>query len=94
MRILREYKTDDAHAYRRAKSGFKRHGADATAVERARMLAVLVELGTAVGEDPEVVRGRLAELDAVGLTDDERAEAAADLEAVEETRRWFAEGGR
>ncbi|MBE2999007.1 glyoxalase [Nocardiopsis sp. HNM0947] len=93
VRILREYKTDDAHAYRRAKSGFKRHGADAPAVERARMLAVLVELGTAVGEDPEVIRGRLEELDAIELTGEEQAEAAGDLDAVEETRRWFAEGG-
>lgn len=92
VRILREFKNDDAHAYRRAKSGFKRHGADAPAVDRARMLAVLVELGTAVGADPEVVRGRLEELDRIELTEDERAEAAEDLNAVEETRRWFAEG--
>mgnify|MGYP001942217932 CR=1 FL=1 len=93
VRILREYKIDDAHAYRRAKSGFKRHGADAPVVERARMLAVLVELGTAVGEDPGVIRARLDELDGIELTEDERAEAAGDLDAVEETRRWFAEGG-
>lgn len=49
-RILREFKTDDRAAVRALQSGLRRHGAGASAVERAMALAALIELSTALDE--------------------------------------------
>ncbi|MFC6023304.1 glyoxalase [Plantactinospora solaniradicis] len=53
-RILREFKSDDLAAFRALNSGLRRHGATASAVERAMALAALIELSIALDEPDRV----------------------------------------
>ncbi|GIG68156.1 hypothetical protein Pen01_44510 [Phytomonospora endophytica] len=71
-RVLREFKNDDRAASRALRSALRRHGDEATAVERALALTVLIELAIALGEDAEIGAWsrRLAE---IPLTGEERA---------------------
>ncbi|HEY1180514.1 MAG TPA: glyoxalase, partial [Phytomonospora sp.] len=71
-RVLREFKNDDRAAFRAVRSGLRRHGAGAAAVERALALTALIELGTIVGEGAEIDMWR-RELREIPLTDSERA---------------------
>lgn len=63
-RILREFKNDDLQAFRALKSAMRRHGADASAADRALALSQLVDLATILGEP---VEPWLGELNAVAL---------------------------
>jgi hypothetical protein len=47
-RILREFKHDDRAAFRALNSGLRRHGEGASDVEQALVLAVLIEVSTAL----------------------------------------------
>ncbi|MFD6095350.1 glyoxalase [Nocardiopsis flavescens] len=89
-RILRDFKRDDRAAWRFLKSALRRHGAGASAVERAMALASLVELSVAIGE-----RERRAEwaqeLRGIELTDEERARVEETLGNAEELGRWLSE---
>jgi len=70
-RILSEFKNDDRAALRTLSSGLRRHGATASAAERALALATLVELATALGE-PERIPPWRAQLHEIPLSDAER----------------------
>ncbi|WP_433042797.1 glyoxalase [Dactylosporangium sp. CS-033363] len=70
-RILREFKNDDRAAFRALKSGLRRHGDTAPAVERGLALASMLELATAL-EEPDVVPAVGAQLRDLTLTPDER----------------------
>ncbi|WP_328396649.1 glyoxalase [Nocardia sp. NBC_00416] len=87
-RILRDFKTDDKAAERALESGLRRHGAEAGRLDRARAYAALAELAVALGK-PDKAADRRADLAALGLTEAERAELAADLRAADELDRWL-----
>ncbi|MBX7267411.1 glyoxalase [Micromonospora sp. Llam7] len=70
-RILREFKTDDRAAFRALDSGLRRHGDDASSVERALALAALIELATALPELERVPQWG-SRLRALTLTEPER----------------------
>ncbi|TCP42067.1 hypothetical protein EV191_12433 [Tamaricihabitans halophyticus] len=73
-RILREFKDDPRAAFRALNSGLRRHGQDASAVEQARALAILIELSIEL-EEPERVPDWGAKLRQIALTADERRQA-------------------
>lgn len=75
-RILREFKMDDRAAFRALNSGLRRHGAGASALERALALAALVELSTALDE-PERVPGWGEQLRRIELSAAERDQVTA-----------------
>lgn len=75
-RILREFKNDDRAAFRALNSGLRRHGDSATARDRATALAALIELCTALDE-PDRAREWGAQLAAITLTGEERAQVRA-----------------
>ena len=70
-RILREFKSDDRHAFRALNSGLRHHGDSAPALQQATALAVLIELSTAL-EEPERVPEWGARLRQLSLTLEER----------------------
>ncbi|QUX30701.1 glyoxalase [Nocardiopsis akebiae] len=98
-RILRDLKTDDLAAFRRIRSGLKRHGDQAPPVERALALAMLVELAVALGEEEGVQEWR-ERLGAIPLTGDELSRVEGELRSASALRRWLgartpeADGGR
>jgi hypothetical protein len=71
VRILREFKNDDRHAFRALNSGLRRHGESAPAVQQALALAELIELSTAL-QEPRRVPEWGARLRQVSLTTEER----------------------
>lgn len=77
-RILLEFKTDPQAAYRALNSGLRRHGDTASPLERAKALAVLIELAETVHKG-EHVPGWGAELASLALTDDERGEVRSSV---------------
>lgn len=87
-RVLREFKTDDLAAYRALVSGWRRHGDDGSVVERALVLAGLVELATALGEPDRVAEwgGLLSGLE---LGADERARVVASVADAEVLTPWL-----
>ncbi|WP_063062123.1 glyoxalase [Nocardia sienata] len=87
-RILRDSKNDDKAAERALESGLRRHGAKAGVLDRARALAALAELAIARG-NPDKAAERRADLVALGLTDAERAELAAQLGAADDLEEWL-----
>lgn len=89
-RILRDFKHDDRAAWRFLKSALRRHGAEASAVERAMALASLVELSVAIGEQERRAEW-MQELRGIELTDEERARVEEALGNAEELGRWLSE---
>ncbi len=87
-RILRDFKTDDLAAFRRIRSGLKRHGDRAPAVERALALAMLVELAVALGEEEGVQEWR-ERLSAIPLTGDELSRVEGELRNASALRHWL-----
>ncbi|MFZ3467852.1 glyoxalase [Streptomyces sp. 4.24] len=86
-RVLREFKGDDRAAFRAVTSGLRRHGADASGVERALALATLMELATALDE-VERIEEWAAELRAIELTDAERSRVEGELGQVAALEQW------
>ncbi|MFI6583021.1 glyoxalase [Embleya sp. NPDC050493] len=92
-RIYRDFKYDDRAAFRAVKSGLRKHGATAPAVERALALATLVEL--AIGMDErEGIEEWTTELSAIRLTADERQRVEGELRNAADLRRWLTEDTR
>jgi phosphopantothenate synthetase len=87
-RILRDSKNDDKAAERALESGLRRHGAAAGVLDRARALAALAELAVARG-NPDKAAERRADLVALGLTEAERTELAAELGAADDLEEWL-----
>ncbi|MCY9784859.1 glyoxalase [Nocardiopsis sp. EMB25] len=89
-RILRDFKTDDLAASRQLESALRRRADEATDVERATALAMLVELSTALGDHAEAAdrRDRLREIE---LTEQERSVVEAELRNAGDLRRWLGE---
>ncbi|MFI2230472.1 VOC family protein [Nocardia testacea] len=87
-RILRDSKNDDKAAERALESGLRRHGAAAHVLDRARALAALAELAVARG-NPDKAAERRADLAALGLTEAERRELAAELGAAADLEEWL-----
>jgi hypothetical protein len=79
-RILREFKNDDRHAFRALRSGLRRHGDGAPAVERAAALAALIELSTVLDEPDRVTEwgGQLRQLTLTAQERDRVESAVAD----------------
>ncbi|MET8874049.1 glyoxalase [Nocardia sp. NPDC004604] len=89
-RILRDFKNDDATAIRVLEVGLGRFGAQASTLDKARALATLAELAIATGDAERAATAR-AELNAIALSDTERAVVAADLSAATDLTDWLAE---
>lgn len=89
-RILRDFKNDDATAIRVLEVGLGRYGTQASAVDKARALAVLAELAVATG-DSERAEELRAELGAIPLTAVERASIATELRAATDLAEWLSE---
>ncbi|NUP29874.1 MAG: glyoxalase [Nocardia sp.] len=87
-RILRDFKSDDKAAERAIEAGLHRHGAEAGRTDRARAFAALAELAIALGK-PDRAAERRADLAALGLTEAERAELAAELGAADDLEQWL-----
>ncbi|MEU4386289.1 glyoxalase [Promicromonospora sp. NPDC023805] len=91
-RIYREFKNDDKAAFRVVTSALRRHGGDATAVDRAIAYATLIELATALDER-ERIPGLTVDLEAVvaQLDDDERRLVADELQLADDLETWISE---
>ncbi|MFD4401393.1 glyoxalase [Nocardia sp. NPDC058499] len=87
-RILRDYKVDDDSAERALEAGLRRHGAEASRIERAQAYAALAELAVAL-ENPAKAEARRADLAALSLTESERAELATELDAADDLAAWL-----
>ncbi|NYH50980.1 hypothetical protein HNR06_000569 [Nocardiopsis arvandica] len=87
-RTLRDFKTDDPAAFRRIRSGLRRHGDTAPAADRALALAMLIELAVALGEDDRVGEWR-ADLDAIELTGPELRRVEGELRNASDLRQWL-----
>ncbi|MEW9533831.1 glyoxalase [Microbispora sp. NPDC049125] len=85
-RILREFKLDDLQAFRALKSGVRRHGADALAVERAIGLCHLIDLAMVLGEptDPWI-----SDLRGLELTSSDRQRIESELGHLEGLQEWL-----
>ncbi|MEU8339739.1 glyoxalase [Micromonospora tulbaghiae] len=77
-RILREFKNDDRAAFRALTLGLSRHGEAAPAVERAQVLAALIELADLLAERQRVPEWG-ARLRALPLTAEEREQVRLDV---------------
>lgn len=88
VRILRDFKNDDALAARALDVALRRHGDGALRVELARAIANRAELAIALG-DSDLAAASRAELAAMALTAAERAEIDVDLRAIDEVERWL-----
>ena len=88
VRILRDFKNDDALAARALDVALRRHGDDASRVELARAIANRAELAITLG-DSDLAAASRAELAAMALTAAERAEIDVDLRAIDEVERWL-----
>ncbi|WP_174552871.1 glyoxalase [Nocardia harenae] len=87
-RILRFSKQDDRAARRALESGLRKHGATATALERAHALADLVEIAVAEQDSARAaeLRGKIAELT---LTAEERTVIAEHLRIATDLAEWL-----
>jgi catechol 2,3-dioxygenase-like lactoylglutathione lyase family enzyme len=88
VRIFRDFKNDDALAARALDVALNRHRATADRIDVARALADRAELAVAFG-DRALVERLGNELEAMRLSDDERAAIAAELTALDQTHRWM-----
>ncbi|MFI6577343.1 glyoxalase [Nocardiopsis sp. NPDC050513] len=89
-RILRDFKTDDLAASRQIRSALRRRGNQATDVERATALAMLVELSTALGEHEDTADW-LGQLRGIALTQEERQVVEVELRNADDLRLWLDE---
>ncbi|MFL1381574.1 MULTISPECIES: glyoxalase [unclassified Nocardiopsis] len=87
-RIIRDFKLDDHMAWRFLRSGLRRHDDEASAVERAMALAMLVELSVAIGETERSAEW-IERLRGIELTEQERARVEAELRNADELQRWL-----
>ncbi|MEV0358548.1 glyoxalase [Nocardia sp. NPDC050697] len=87
-RILRFSKQDDKAARRALESGLRRHGATATALERAHALADLVEIAVAEEDSARAaeLRGTIAELP---LSAEEQRVIAEHLRIATDLAEWL-----
>jgi len=85
-RILREFKNDDLQAFRALKSAVRRHGADASPVERAIALCLLLDLATVLGEPADPW---LTDLRALELTAGDRRRVESELGYLAGLREWL-----
>lgn len=85
-RILREFKNDDLQAFRALKSAVRRHGADASPVERAIALCHLVDLATVLGEPADPW---LTDLRGLELTEGDRQRVESELGYLAGLREWL-----
>jgi hypothetical protein len=88
VRILRDFKNDDALAARALDVAVRRHGDGASRVDLARAIANRIELAIALGDSDGATAGR-GELAAMALNDTERAAIDEDLRAIDEVERWL-----
>jgi hypothetical protein len=86
VRILREFKHDDAHAFRALKSGYRRQGAGASVVERAIALGHLVDLATELGEPTDPW---LTDLRGLELTEADRERVESELGHYPRLQEWL-----
>lgn len=89
VRIFRDFKNDDVLAARALDTALRRYRDGAPRVDLARALADRVELAIAL-DDTEAEVSAHAELDALALTADERADIALELTAIATLRQWLA----
>lgn len=87
-RILRDFKVDDKAAERALEAGLRRHGAEASRIERAWTYAELAELAVAL-EDPVKAEARRADLAEMQLSESERAELATAVDAAGNLATWL-----
>ncbi|NKY98019.1 hypothetical protein [Nocardiopsis alborubida] len=87
-RILRDPKADDLTAFRRIRSGPKRHGGRAPPVERELALAMLVGLAVALGEE-EGVEEWWERLSGTALSGGELSRVEGELRNASAPRRWL-----
>lgn len=87
-RILTEFKNDDRAAMRTLAFGLRRHGADASNVDRARAYAMLVELSVALEEHARGAEWG-EELRRIELTAEEREGISEQLAQAERLTRWL-----
>jgi hypothetical protein len=88
VRILRDFKNDDALALRALDVALRRHGAGAPRIDLARAIANRIELAIALGDSAGADASR-ADLAAMALNATERAEIDDDLRAIDEVDRWL-----
>jgi hypothetical protein len=88
VRILRDFKNDDALAARALDVALRRHGGTAPRVDLARAMANQVELAIALGDSAGADAAR-DDLAAMALNAAERAEIDVDLRAIDEVERWL-----
>lgn len=89
-RILRDFKLDDRAAWRFLRSALRRHGAQASAVERALALAMLIELSVPIGEGERSAEW-IEQLRRIELTEQERARIEAELRNADALQRWLSD---
>jgi hypothetical protein len=87
-RIFREFKNDDRAAMRTLVSALRRHADGAATVDRAVVLATLVELAVALDE-PDKRAEWTAELRQLDLTDAERDQVAGELAHADQLAAWL-----
>ncbi|MBL1073801.1 glyoxalase [Nocardia sp. 2] len=87
-RNLRDFKNDDETAARVLETGLRRFAKLGAALERARALAMLIEIAIARGDSASVpaLRSRLAQLD---LSSEDRDILAAELRMVSDLEAWL-----
>ncbi|MET4428153.1 glyoxalase [Mycolicibacterium sp. 624] len=88
VRILRDYKNDDALAAQALDVALRRHGDGASRLDLARAIANRVELAIALG-DSDGADARRDDLVTMALDAGERAEIDDDLRAIDEIARWL-----
>lgn len=87
-RLLRDSKYDDKAAARAIETGLKRYGSTAPAVEKGRALAQLAEIAVATG-DPGRVEEYRAQIEALELSEADRAIVAAELAIAGDLADWL-----
>lgn len=88
VRILRDFKNDDALAARALDTALRRYGADAPRLDLALAHADRAELAVALGERTQAEASR-AELTALALTDSEKRALSAELTALDQIEEWM-----
>ncbi|SNT30919.1 hypothetical protein SAMN05216276_103387 [Streptosporangium subroseum] len=85
-RILREFKNDDLQTFRALKSAVRRHGADASVVDRAIALCHLIDLSMILGEPADPW---LTDLRGLELTVDDRQRIESELGHLPGLQEWL-----